>query len=207
LKDRKGTPILTQLRQMPTAESADVTRLLSAWGRGDRSALDELLPTVYAELRRLAARHLRHERPDHTLQTTALVHEAYLRLVAQRRRTVENRAHFFAMAAQMMRRILVDQARRRRAGKRGSGQELLPLDGGVAMPGAPDVIALDYALVRLATLDPRQSRIVELRFFGGLSLNQTSKVVGVSPATVKREWQAARAWLYREIAGGHRHAS
>jgi RNA polymerase sigma factor (TIGR02999 family) len=191
---------------MPTAGSADVTRLLSAWSRGERAALDELLPAVYGELRRLAARHLRHERPEHTLQTTALVHEAYLRLVTQRRRTVENRAHFFAMAAQMMRRILVDHARRRRAGKRDAGQEILPLDGRVAIPTDFDIVALDDALVRLAVMDGRQSRIVELRFFGGLSVEQTSEVVGVSPATVKREWQAARAWLYREIASGHRHA-
>lgn len=191
---------------MPTAGSADVTRLLSAWSSGDRAALDELLPTVYAELRRLAARHLRDERPHHTLQTTALVHEAYLRLVGQRRRNLRDRAHFFAMAAQMMRRILVDHARRRRAGKRGAGQEALPLDASVAIPADLDVIALDDALVRLAVIDARQSRIVELRFFGGLSVEQTSEVVGVSPATIKREWQAARAWLYREIASHHRHA-
>ena len=161
---------------------------------------------MYAELRRLAARHLRHERQGHTLQTTALVHEAYLRLVGQQRRSLQNRAHFFAMAAQMMRRILVDHARRRRAGKRGAGQEILPLDADVAAPGDLDVIALDEALVLLATMDARQSRIVELRFFGGLSVPETAKVVGASPATIKREWQAARAWLYREIASHPRHA-
>jgi len=191
---------------MPTAGSADVTRLLSAWGRGDRAALDELLPTVYSELRGLAARHLRHERPDHTLQTTALVNEAYLRLVGQRRRNLRDRAHFFALAAQVMRRILVDHARRRRAGKRGAGQEVLPLGASVAIASDVDVVALDDALVRLASVDARQSRIVELRFFGGLSVDQTSNVIGVSPATVKRDWAAARAWLYREIANRHRHA-
>jgi RNA polymerase sigma factor (TIGR02999 family) len=191
---------------MPDAGSPDVTRLLTAWSRGDRAALDELLPAVYAELRRLAARHLRHERPGHSLQTTALVHEAYLRLVGQQRRNLQSRAHFFAMAAQMMRRILVDHARRRRAGKRGAGQEILPLDADVATRGDLDVIALDDALMRLATLDARQSRIVELRFFGGLSVHETAKVVGASAATVKREWQAARAWLYREIASHPRHA-
>jgi RNA polymerase sigma factor (TIGR02999 family) len=164
--------------------------------------LEALLPLVYDELRRLAHHHLRNERPDHTLQSTALVHEAYFRLVGQDLPEWESRAHFFAIAAQLMRQILVDYARRRRASKRGSGVCMLTLDDAVALPRRKDVdvVALDDALNTLAEVDPRQSRVVELRFFAGLSLEETSEVMGIATATVQRDWTAARAWLHREIS-------
>jgi RNA polymerase sigma factor (TIGR02999 family) len=181
--------------------SPDVTDLLVAWNRGDRSALDELMPAVYGELRRLARSYLARERRDHTLETTGLVHEAYLKLVDQRRVAWQNRAHFFGVAAQIMRRILVDHARSRAAQKRGDGRPLLSLAhvGEQAAPGRVDLLSLDHALIRLATFDARQSRIVELRFFAGLSLDETAEALGLSPATVSREWTMARAWLHREM--------
>jgi RNA polymerase sigma factor (TIGR02999 family) len=171
------------------------------WGQGDQGAREALIPLVYDELRRLARRYLRRERPDHTLQSAALVNEAYLRLIRQDQPQWQNRAHFFGVAAQLMRHILVDHARNRAAAKRGAGAPRLTLDPDVALPQTRDVdlVALDDALNQLAALDPQQSRLVELRFFGGLSIEETSVVLGVSPATVKREWATARAWLQREM--------
>jgi RNA polymerase sigma factor (TIGR02999 family) len=185
---------------MPPAPQ-DVTQWLSAWRNGNQEALAHLLPLVYDELRRLAQRYLQRERPDHTLQATALVHEAYLRLVDQRQAQWQNRAHFFGLAAQMMRRILVDHARRQHAAKRGGAEPKLSLDEAVWVSAAPapDLTALDDALTRLAGLDPQHSRLVELRFFGGLTIEETAEVLGVSPATVKRDWSMAKAWLYREL--------
>jgi RNA polymerase sigma factor (TIGR02999 family) len=181
----------------------DVTKLLIQWSKGDAAALDALVPLVYDELRRLAQLYLSHEKPGHTLSSTALVHEAYLRLVQQKDVTWQNRAHFFGVAARMMRRILVDHARRHGYAKRGGGALTLSLDETIA--AAPEreisLVALDEALDSLAKLDERQSRMVELRFFGGLSIEETSEVLGVSAPTVKREWASARAWLYREISG------
>jgi RNA polymerase sigma factor (TIGR02999 family) len=179
-----------------------VTELLQGWRAGDRKALDALLPLVYDELRRLAHYQLRNERPEHTLRSTALVHEAYFRLVGQDFPQWEGRSHFFAVAAQLMRQILVDYARRHRASKRGSGACKLTLDDAVALPQRKDldIVALDDALNTLAEIDPRQSRVVELRFFAGLSLEETSEVMGIATATVQRDWTAARAWLHREIS-------
>jgi RNA polymerase sigma factor (TIGR02999 family) len=181
---------------------SQVTKLLQGWRGGDPKDLETLLPLVYDELRRLAHHHLKNERPGHTLQSTALVHEAYFRLVGQDLPQWENRAHFFAIAAQLMRQILVDYARRRGASKRGSGVCMLTLDNAVALPQRKDVdvVALDDALNTLAEVDPRQSRVVELRFFAGLSLEETSEVMGIATATVQRDWTAARAWLHREIS-------
>jgi RNA polymerase sigma factor (TIGR02999 family) len=186
---------------MPSIPSARVSKLLLNWGQGDQAAREVLIPLVYDELRRLARRHLRRERPDHTLQSAALVHEAYLRLIRQDQPHWQNRAHFFGVAAQLMRHILVDHARNRAAAKRGAGAPRLTLDPEVALPKAREVnlVALDDALNQLAVLDLQQSRVVELRFFGGLSIEETSVVLGVSPATVKREWATARAWLQREM--------
>jgi len=182
----------------------DVTHLLIQWSKGDSAALDALVPLVYDELRGLAQLYLSREKPGHTLSSTALVHEAYLRLVKQKDVTWQNRAHFFAVAARMMRRILVDHARKHGYAKRGGGAMTLSLDETIA-PAAPerelDLVALDDALEALAKLDERQSRMVELRFFGGLSIEETSEVLGVSAPTVKREWASARAWLFREISG------
>jgi RNA polymerase sigma factor (TIGR02999 family) len=182
----------------------DVTQLLVNWSNGDKEALEDLTPLVYAELRRLANRYLRRERPDHTLQSTALVHEAYLRLIDSNNVQWQNRAHFFAVSAQLIRHILIDHARARQAEKRGSGGLKLSLDEAIATPGEKDMdlVALDDALKDLAKIDPEQSRIVELRFFAGLSIEETAEVVGVSPATVKREWTTAKAWLAREISRG-----
>ena len=186
---------------MYPASSERVSKLLLNWGQGDQGAREALIPLVYDELRRLARRYLRRERPDHTLQSAALVNEAYLRLIRQDQPQWQNRAHFFGVAAQLMRHILVDHARNRAAAKRGAGAPRLTLDPDVALPQARDVdlVALDDALNELAALDPQQSRLVELRFFGGLSIEETSVVLGVSPATVKREWATARAWLQREM--------
>jgi RNA polymerase sigma factor (TIGR02999 family) len=183
------------------ASSERVSKLLLNWGQGDQGAREALIPLVYDELRRLARRYLRRERPDHTLQSAALVNEAYLRLIRQEHPQWQNRAHFFGVAAQLMRHILVDHARNRAAAKRGAGAPRLTLDPDIALPRERDVdlIALDDALNQLAALDPQQSRLVELRFFGGLSIEETSVVLGVSPATVKREWATARAWLQREM--------
>ena len=181
-----------------------ITKLLHGWEGGDRAALDALVPVVYKELCRLAHCELRKERPGHTLQSAALVHEAYFRLVGRELPQWEGRTHFFAIAAQLMRQILVDYARRRRASKRGSGVCMLTLDDAMALPQRKDkdvdVIAVDDALNALAEIDPRQSRVVELRFFAGLSLEETSEVMGIATATVQRDWTAARAWLHREIS-------
>ena len=188
---------------MPPASSYPVTELLSRWNEGDTAARDALIPIVYNELRRVAKRCLGGQRSDHTLQPTALVHEAYLRLVKQDSMG-QNRAHFFAMAAKAMRQILVDHARRRAAAKRGGGAVALVLEEAMAPQKnvTLDLIALDDALKRLAALDPRQCEIVELRFFGGLSVEETSQVVDISPATIKREWATARLWLHREMSTG-----
>jgi RNA polymerase sigma-70 factor (ECF subfamily) len=189
---------------VPTPTPGEVTRILHAWGKGDPQALDRLMPLVYGELRRLARQRLRRERPDHTLQPTALVHEAYLRLVDQRRATWQNRAQFFGVAAQLMRRILVDHARRHQAAKRGRGTLKVSWDDAIvpAEERAEELVALDDALSRLAQMDPRQGRVVELRVFSGLTVEETAQVLGVSPATVKREWTTAKAWLSREIRQG-----
>ena len=180
-----------------------MTELLLAWGRGDRSALDELVPVVHQELRRLARLQMRGERDDHTLQTTALVNEAFLRLVNRKNLQWQNRAHFFGIAAQLMRTILVDHARSHASAKRGGGARKLELNEAlvVSQQKASEVIALDEALNQLALIDPRQSRIVELRFFGGLTVEEAAEVLDVSPVTIKREWSTAKAWLYRELAG------
>jgi RNA polymerase sigma factor (TIGR02999 family) len=181
--------------------SRPISELLVRWKGGDEEALQALLPLVYDELRRLARHYLRGERHAHTLESTALVHEAYLRLV-QKPLQLENRAHFFAVAARLMREILVDYARSRRAAKRDHRCKIT-LDEAVALPQkrSLDLLTLDDALNELSRLDAQQGRIVELRFFGGLSIEETSEVLGISPATVKREWATARAWLHRELAG------
>ncbi len=178
-----------------------VTELLADWSNGDKAALDQLMPIVYEELRHLAERYLRRERRDHTLQATALVHEAYVRLIDQRTVRWQNRAHFYGIAAQLMRRILVDHARRHAAAKRGDGMQKLSLAEVGDQTPAPlvDILALDRTLDSLAARDPQQGRIVELRFFGGLTVEESAQVLGVSPTTVKRDWRAARAWLYREL--------
>ena len=181
----------------------NITELLVGYSRGDKEALDKLMPVVYDELRRQAARYLRREQAGHTLQTTALIHEAYVRLVDQRNVQWQNRAHFFGIAAQMMRRILVDHARTKKRVKRGgSGVKVSLAD--VAVPVKEqdlDVVALDEALTRLAAIDEQQSRVVELRFFSGLTVEETAEVMGISPATVKRDWSMAKAWLHRELIG------
>ena len=181
--------------------SYPITALLVRWRDGDRAALEQLMPLVYEELRRLAQHYLRGERSEHTLQSTALVHEAYLRLAGDHPPYWQNRAHFFAIAARIMRRILVDHARLRIADKRGVGACRVQLDESLALSKQTDldVLELDRALSELAGLDEQQSRIVELRFFGGLSVEDTSDVLGISPATVKRDWVTARAWLYRAL--------
>ncbi len=178
-----------------------VTGLLADWSRGNKAALDQLMPLVYDELHRLARRYLSRERPDHTLAATALVHEAYLRLVDQRSSRWQNRAHFFGISAQLMRRILVDYARRRGAVKRGDGTRAISVVEAAdrAPADAVDILQLDQALGRLAALDSQQGRIVELRFFGGLTVEEAAEVLGISPRTVKRSWRSARAWLYREL--------
>ena len=180
----------------------EVTRLLRVWRAGDSNALDALVPQVYKELRRLAHFQLKHERPNHTLQSTALVHEAYARLVGQASTEFESRTHFLAIAAQLMRQILVDYARRHRAEKRGGGACLLTLDDALALSKRKDidVVALDDALNQLAKIDVRQSRVVELRFFAGLSLEETAQALEIGKATVQRDWTMARAWLHRELS-------
>ena len=182
----------------------DVTQLLLKWSQGDQGAVDELLPMVYRELHKIAHRYLNKERGEHTLQTTALVHEAYIKLIDQTRVQWQNRAHFFGIAAQAMRRILVDNARQRLAGKRGSGAEKISIEDNqidISDEKASNLIELDFALKKLAELDPNKSRLVELRYFGGLSLEETAEVLGVSRPTVIRQWRLAKAWLYKEIAG------
>jgi RNA polymerase sigma factor (TIGR02999 family) len=180
---------------------SDVSELLEQWRAGRAEALDQIFPLVYDELRRLAASRLRGERESHTLQTTALVHEAYLRLVGKPRAQVRDRSHFFAIAAQAMRRVLLDSARRRHAGKRDGGAAF-PLGAGdaVTVPDR-DLIALDDALAALASVDPRQAKVVELRYFGGLTAAEAATALEVSEATVQREWRAAKLWLRREMAG------
>jgi RNA polymerase sigma-70 factor, ECF subfamily len=187
-----------------SVSSYPVTDLLSRWSGGDAAARDALVPLVYDELRRIARKCLAGQRSGHTLQPTALVHEAYLRLVNRHSQPLQNRTHFFAVAAQMMRQILVDHARMHAAAKRGGGAITLMLDEAVALPrkASLDLIALDDAMKRLAVLDARQCQIVELRFFGGLSIDETAEVIDISPATTKREWATARVWLYREISNG-----
>ena len=184
--------------------TGEITKLLQGWRSGDRTALDALMPIVYKELHRLAHFQLRQERPDHTLQSAGLVHEAYVRLVGLNPPEWEGRSHFFAIAAQQMRQILVDYARRHRAEKRGSGQETLCLEDtatlAVGKTKDVDVVALDDALNALAEIDPRKAQVVELRFFGGLTFDQTATVLKVSSATVSRDWSTARAWLHREMS-------
>ncbi len=183
--------------------SQNITHLLQEWNAGDPQALNRLTPLVYEELRHQAARYLRQERHGHTLQTTALIHEAYLRLVDVKDVPWQSRAHFFAIAANLMRRILVDHARRRDADKRGGSQIRVPFDEAFGSVNEIDVdlLAIDEALSRLETIDPQQARVVELRFFSGLSVDETAAALGVSPKTVKRDWSVARAWLRREIGG------
>lgn len=187
------------------ATAGDVTTLLRAWSRGDQSAIRALTPIVYAELRRLAHRYMRHERADHSLQATALVNEAYIRLVDYKRMQWQNRAHFFAISAQLMRRILVERARRQNL-KRGRGVQHVPLDEAAVVSHelSVDFVALDDALNALARVDPRKVQVVEMRFFGGLTVEETAMVLKVSPVTVRRDWSAAKIWLYRELSGqGH----
>ena len=181
----------------------EVSGLLRAWGDGDRDALDRLTPVVYDELRRLARRYMRGERPGHSLQTTALVNEAYMRLVDYKSMKWQNRAHFFAVSAQLMRRILVDHARRHNL-KRGGGVPHVSLEETAIMDDdrPADLVALDDAMNALARIDPRKVQVVEMRFFGGLSVEETAEVLKVSPVTVMRDWSTAKAWLYRELTGG-----
>ncbi len=184
------------------APPGDVSAILRAWTDGDQGALDRLTPIVYAELRRLARRYLRQERQGHSLQTAALVNEAYIRLIDYKRMQWQNRAHFFAVSAQLMRRILVDHARRRNL-KRGAGVPHVSLEDAavVSDESATDLLALDEALDALSRLDPRKVRVVEMRFFGGLSVEETANVLNVSAITVMRDWSSAKAWLYRELTG------
>jgi RNA polymerase sigma-70 factor, ECF subfamily len=193
-------------QQDPRDPAERVTVLLRQWQAGDRGALDRLMPLVYNELHVIASRYMAHEWRKGTLQATGLVNEAYLKLIDQRRVDWRNRAHFFAIAAQLMRRILVDDARQRFRHKRGGDAATIPVDAvPIAAPDsadAVDVIAVDRALKHLEQLDPDQARIVELRFFGGMTVEETAEVVGVSPATVKREWAVAKAWLYQNLTGG-----
>jgi RNA polymerase sigma factor (TIGR02999 family) len=188
-----------------TSSPNEVTQLLLEWSNGDKAALDRLVPVVYQELRRLASYYMRRERAGHTLQTSALVNEAYMRLVDYRQMQWQSRAHFFAVAAQAMRRILVDHARKQRFAKRGGGAIKVSLDQApiISQQQSADLIALDDALTSLEAIDPRKSRIVELRYIGGLNIEETAEVLDISPATtVQREWRAAKAWLYRAIKEG-----
>ena len=189
---------------MPNPSPDDITALLMAWGGGDKAALDRLMPLVYQELRRLARRQMRRERQGDTLQTTALVNEAYLRLVDYERVQARDRNHFLAIAAQAMRRILIERARNRQSDKRGSNPQRISLDEvtEVAEARASDLLALDEALRALSTIDPRKAQIVELRYFGGLTIEETANVLGVSTPTVERDWHTARIWLHREISQG-----
>ena len=188
---------------MEATSPQQITQLLVDWGRGDGAALERLMPLVYNELRRLARRYMRNERPGHTLQTTALVNEAYLKLAGQRGARFENRTHFYAIAASLMRRIMIDHARRRAYGKRGGGVRPVSLseEAAVVEQRGAELVALDEALEAFALVDPRRARVVELRFFGGLSVEETATVLAVNPRTVKRDWRLARAWLRRQLAG------
>jgi RNA polymerase sigma factor (TIGR02999 family) len=184
------------------SSSKNVTQLLADWRGGDNQALEELMPLVYQELHRLADYYLRRERQGHTLQATALINEAYMKIIDQHSVNWQNRAHFFGVAAQMMRRILVDHARSHLYAKRGGGAQKLTIDEAIGVPQQErdlELVALDDALNRLAEIDPQQCRIIELRFFGGLTIEETAEVLGISPATVKREWNWAKTWLYNEI--------
>ena len=185
-----------------TSTPRTLTQLLSAWSAGDAAALEQLMPMVYTELHRLAARHLAGERAGHTLQATALVNEAYLRLIDQKRVQWQNRAQFLGIAAQMMRRILVDYARARRYAKRGGGAPVVSLDDASALSAerASDLVALDDALTHLSELDARKGSVVELRFFGGLTVEETAEALQISPNTVLRDWRTAKAWLHRELS-------
>jgi len=185
-----------------THQPEEVTQLLLDWSNGDQAAFDALMPLVYNQLRQMAHRYMSQERPGHTLQTTALVNEAYLRLIDQRQVHWQNRAHFFAVAAQAMRRILIDHARKQRYAKRGGGARKISLDEAAVMSQerAADLLALDEALKSLAAIDPQQSRVVELRFFGGLTIEETAQVLRLSVDMVKREWATAKAWLFREMS-------
>lgn len=198
---KMSPPTDEKCQSMLTPSPEEITQLLISWSHGDQAALSKLMPLVYDELHRLAHRYMRRERPGHTLQTTALVNEVYLRLVDQTKVQWQNRAHFFGIAANLMRQILVNYALRHRAAKRGGSAYRLTFDEAVAVSKEPDVdlIALDQALTRLAALDPRQARIVELRFFGGLTIEETAEVLNLSPATVKREWNTAKAWLHHQL--------
>ena len=197
----KSTPPGDDEAQKPPC--GEVSGLLRAWGDGDRDALDRLTPVVYDELRRLARRYMRGERPGHSLQTTALVNEAYMRLVDYKSMQLQNRAHFFAVSAQLMRRILVEQARRHNL-KRGGGVQHVSLEETAIVDDdrPADLVALDDAMNALARIDPRKVQVVEMRFFGGLSVEETAEVLKVSPVTVMRDWSTAKAWLYRELTGG-----
>jgi RNA polymerase sigma factor (TIGR02999 family) len=187
--------------------SSEVTRLLRAWGGGNKEALDHLTPLVYPELRRMARRMMAAQRPNHTLQTTALINEVYLRLVDVQQASWQDRTHFFALCALAMRQILVDYARRRGSAKRGGHQVTIDLDEGLARDSTHEInlLELDSALDRLATLDPRKSQVIELRFFGGLSVRETAEALKISPETVHRDWKFARAWLYGELSGNQQY--
>jgi RNA polymerase sigma-70 factor, ECF subfamily len=199
----RGGIIQAMQAQRGEAAVGDVSKLLLAWSGGDRAALDRMTPIVYDELHRLARRYMRRERTGHSLQTTALVNEAYLRLVDYKRMQWQNRAHFFAVSSQLMRRILVEHARRHNL-KRGGGVPHVSLEEAAVVGGGParDIVALDDALNALARLDARKVQVVEMRFFGGLSVDETAEVLKVSPVTVMRDWSTAKAWLYRELGGG-----
>lgn len=192
---------------MSVPPAHEITRLLRAWSEGDEAALEKLTPLVYEELHRVARRYMAAERPDHTLQTTALIHEVYLRLIDAREVNWNDRAHFFAICAQLMRRILIDFARSRRYQKRGGGAKRLPLEEALLVSAEPpaDIVALDDALKVLAGVDERKSRVVELRFFGGLSVEETAEVLKVSAETVMRDWKLAKTWLLRELSRQERH--
>jgi len=187
---------------IPSPPPQEITQLLVDWSNGNQAALDRLMPLVYTELRQLARRYIRRESPGHTMQTTALIHEAYLRLVHQNQVRWENQAHFFGIAARLMRQILIEHARRRTRAKRGGGVGTLALDEAalVSQARAAELLALDDALERLAAVDPRKSRVVELRFFGGLSVEEAARVLHIAPNTVLRDWRLAKAWLHREIS-------
>src|SRR5688572_29304483 len=189
---------------MPTLSPQEVTQLLAAWGNGDKSALDKLYPLVHDELRRIAGRQMSHERAGHTLQATALVNEAYLRLAGQDGFEWHNRAHFFAVCAQVMRHVLIDHARAHARDKRGGGAVQVTLGEAEALDAgrAAELVALDEALRELEEFDPQKGRIVELRYFAGLGIEEAAEVLGISPTTVRREWRRAKAWLYRSMAGG-----
>jgi len=194
--------LLGKIMEEPVQSSLQITHLLKKWSEGNQEVLDKLMPLVYDELRRQASRYLRRERANHTLQTTALIHEAYLKLIDQNQVEWQNRTHFFAIAAQAMRRILVDYARERNRDKRGGAAENLPLEEAafvVSPEKGVDLVALDEALTRLAKFDERQARVVELRYFSGLSIDETAEILGVSNVTVRRDWNMAKAWLHQQI--------